>query len=187
MQLAALLALVVASALLHPFDARAQATTATPASPAAAQAGPPIKCEGFDNTRVIDLDWANPTRKYTRDMGGFGVRDALVIRFTTGSVSSEKNLPRVVAAQYKSSPSSRRATLSPKPCDFGPQPMLGSAGEGNSVTMVFALGSGNGGLHYAVLPLNTTYYVNIKNTPNATCESSGVCDMFVELMKPTGM
>lgn len=144
-------------------------------------------CPGFDTTALLTMDWNHPARLYTRDVGGFTPRGVVVVQFTTGSVSSTNMLPRIAAAEFSSSPSSRIATLSPTPCDFGPQAALGAAGEGNSVTMVFALGTGSGYGYYPVLQLNTTYYLNIKNSPNATCIANGVCDMFIDLVKSGGL
>jgi hypothetical protein len=121
--------------------------------------------------RHMVMSWQTPTRLYTSNAGGFAKNGAVVVAFTTGSVSSTTSLPRIAAAEYQSPPSSRIATLSSKPCDFGPQPTPGAAGEGNSVTMVFALGTGSGYGYYPVLQLNTTYFLNMKNSP-ATCSST---------------
>jgi hypothetical protein len=58
---------------------------------------------------------------------------------------------------------------------------------GNSVTAVFAIGTGSGFGFYPVLTTNTTYYLNIKNSANATCASNGVCEMSVDLIKRGGL
>lgn len=129
------------------------------------------------------MPWPTPSRLYQT----MGADDAIVIQFTTGSTSSSGSLPRIAAGEYGSPPSPRLATLSPKQCDFGPQPTVGAAGEGNSVTMVFALGTGSGFGYYPVLALNTTYYLNVKNSPSSTCRTNGSCDMFVDLVKPGGL
>jgi len=142
-----------------------------------------IECAGFAHTRVIDLSWSSPQRMYTRDVGGFGLNDVLVIRFTTGTMATAENLPRISAAEYRSAPHWRIAALSEKPCDFGPQPTPGATITGTSVTAVFALGDGSGFDYYPILETNRTYYLNIRNSPDSNCAASGVCDMFVDLIK----
>jgi hypothetical protein len=129
------------------------------------------------------MNWQSPARR-TQNMGP---SDAIVVKFTTGNVSSISSLPRITGAEYQSPPSSRIAVLSPTACDFGTQPMMGAYGEGNSITMVFAVGTGSGYGFYPVIPLNTTWYLNVKNSPNSTCTAGGVCEMFFDLLKPGGM
>lgn len=140
-------------------------------------------CPGFNKTLRMTLNWQNPQRLYTQNFGGFRPGDVMVVEFTTGAISSAGSLPRVAAAEYNSSPSNRTATLSLTPCDFGPQSTMGASALGNSITMVFAVGSGSGWNYYPIVPTNTTAYVNIKNTDGATCEQNSVCDMFVDLVK----
>lgn len=143
-------------------------------------------CPGFPRTVALTLDWQDATRLYTKDYGGFGSNDALVVSFTTGSVSSGGSLPRIASAEYNSPPSGRIAYLSSKPCDFTPQTAFGANMNGNSITAVFALGTGSGFGYYPVLELNTTYYLNIKNAASSTC-AGGSCDMFVDLVKAGGL
>lgn len=139
-------------------------------------------CPGFANTRVINIPWGNPVRVYTRDYGGFGVNDIIVAKMHVGNISTGSSLPRLTAAEYQSSPSSRTAVLSATPCDLGPQPTPGATNIGNSITAVFATGTGSGYGYYPVLNLNTDYYLNMKNNTGATCTSTGLCDMFLELI-----
>jgi hypothetical protein len=145
------------------------------------------RCDGFASTRVIELNWAAPNRQLTANYGGFGTNDALVVQFTTGNVSTTNNLPNITAVEYGSSPSSRTAVLSATPCDFSQQATPGAMSVGNSVTAVFAIGTGSGFGFYPVLTTNTTYYLNIKNSANATCASNGVCEMSVDLIKRGGL
>jgi len=140
-------------------------------------------CPGFTNTRVIPLSWTNPVRQYTSSYGGFGVNDAVVVEFTTGNLSSSSSLPHIVAVEFQSSPSSRIATLSKTPCDFGPQAMPGASTEGYTVTMAFALGTGYNWGYYPLLELNTKYYVNIKNNANPVCAANNNCNMSIDLLK----
>ena len=144
----------------------------------------PISCAGFANTRVLELDWKAPSRLYTAKSGGFGLMDALVVKFTTGSVSSNNDLPHItVAAEYTAAPSSRTAVLSATPCDFSRQADPGANMNGNTVTAIFALGSGSGSDYYPVLKTNTTYYLNIRNDPGSNCVAGAPCDMSIDLIK----
>jgi len=137
--------------------------------------------------KIIQMDWANPQRMYTTNAGGFGADDVIVVRFTTGNVSSDASLPRLASAEYNSSPSSRDATLSSLMCDFAPQATPGATIIGNSITAVFAIGTGSGFGYYPVLQTNTTYYLNMKNSAGASCRSNGQCDMFIDLIKAGGL
>jgi len=144
-------------------------------------------CQGFAKTIVMSMDWAAPTRLYTASFNNMHYDDAVVVRFTTGNVETTNSLPRIAGAEYQSQPSARVAALSATPCDFDPQQTVGAYGQSVSVTMVFAISPGTGFGYYPVLQKNTTYYLNIKNAPNATCASNNVCDMFVDLVKPGGL
>lgn len=141
-------------------------------------------CGGFSNTIVLDLNWASPLRLYTDH---FGANDAVVVRFTTGNVSSVGSLPRVAGAEFNSPPSSRIAKLSALPCDFGNQAAAGANIEGNSVTAIFAIGTGSGFGYYPVLSTNTTYYLNVRNSANSSCAGTGECSMFWDLIKSGGL
>lgn len=157
-------------------------TPTPPTPPTPTPPNPPgiISCTGFTNTVVVDLNWATPTRMYS----SMGASTAVVVRFTTGSVSSTTSLPRVAGAEYNSPPSTRIARLSTTPCDFSTQPVAGANMEGNSITSVFAISPGSGFNYYPVLRTNTTYYLNVKNADDPTCASGpGVCDMFWDLIK----
>lgn len=142
--------------------------------------GGTINCPGFDTTRVITMNWANPTRMYTKDVGGFGPNDITVVQFTTGNgVSQSNNLPKIGGGEWQDPPTPRYAVLSSTPCDFGPQPMPGATQSGYTVTVPFALGGGYNYGYYPALLNNTTYYLNVKN---GSC--AGSCNMFFELSKP---
>lgn len=174
-----------AAAAGTPAPAPVPAPTPTPVPPPVAS-GFNGTCPGFDATRLIDMDWQAPQRRYTSAYGGFGPNDVVVVRFTTGSVASGASLPRLGAAEYNGSPYERIATLSDKPCDFGPQATAGARIEGKSITASFALGTGAYAWnYYPVLMNNSTYYLNMKNAPNSGC--SGACDMFIDLTKSGGL
>lgn len=144
---------------------------------------PPVEAPPGGRVIHLVMGWANPARQYVE----MGPDDVLVVETTTGGVSTGGSLPRFGAAEYQSPPSSRIATLSLKPGDFGDQPTLGAKGEGNSVTMVFAIGTGSGFGYYPVFPPNTKIFLNIKNSPGCTCREQGVCGMFVDLLKVAGL
>ena len=65
--------------------------------------------------------------------------------------------------------------------------MPGAYTESNSLTLIIAVGTGSGFGYYPVLKTNTTYYLNIKNSPNSTCAQNNSCDMFIDLVKPGGL
>lgn len=142
-------------------------------------------CPGFTNTVIVTMNWASPTRQYAT----LGANDMAIVQFTTGNVSTTTSLVRIAGAEYNSSPSSRIATLSTTQCDFSTQSAPGANMIGNSITASFAIGTGTGYGYYPVLSTNTTYYLNVKNSPNSTCATttSGVCNMFFDLLKPGGL
>jgi hypothetical protein len=140
-------------------------------------------CPGFTNTYVLDINWASPTRQYALSMGP---NDMVLVRTTTGNISSTTSLPRIAGAEYNSPPSNRIATLSTTPCDFTQQAAPGANMQGNSITAIFALGSGSGYGFYPVIGLNTVLYLSVKNSPNSTCagQTPANCGMFFDLLKP---
>ena len=145
-------------------------------------------CPGFSNTRVLKMDWSNPQRLYTSSVGGFGPNDAVVVVFTTGNVSSpDNNLARVVAGEWQTGPSTRSATLSDTPCDFGPQAFPGAVTSGTTVTVPFTVNNPNNYGYYPILQLQKTYYFNIQNAPNPSCANTGNCNIAVDLTKPSGL
>ncbi len=107
------------------------------------------------------------------------------MQFTTGAGNSPaNNLPKLVAAEYISAPSGRIATLSNQACDFGPGLAMGGSVNGaTTITMPFSVGPNNTGYYPSLAP-NTTYYLNIKNSPGSTCAVTGSCDMYVDMLKP---
>ncbi len=163
-------------------------TPPVPPSPVPPSPVPPnptdIQCTGFNKTLVLPMDWVNPQRMFTSQWGGFGVNDAVVVKFTTGSVDSpSNNLPKIGGAEYGSTPTARYAVLSAKPCDWDAQQWAGASASGYSVTVPFAVGNGGNFGYYPKLDKLTTYYFNIKNLQGAGCAATGGCDMFVDLGK----
>jgi hypothetical protein len=148
--------------------------------------GGPASCGGFSDTVNIEFNWNAPGRISPVPMG---VNTAVVAKFTTGNNdSASNNLPRISAAEWGSPPSARYAVLSATACDFGTPPYQGGIAAGNSINLPFAVGIGNNYGYYMKLNKNTTYYVNIKNlTTHESCSNQGICDVFVELSKPSGL
>lgn len=148
-----------------------------------------ISCPGFSHTITLDVSWATPVRLLS---GTFHVEDAVVVRFTTGSVdNAANNLPRLSSAEWDSPPSGKTSTLSATACDFSTTSPLGLAAisAGNSIQVPFAVGQGNNFGYYPRLAKNTTYYWNIKNVTSQaqSCSVQNICNIFVELIKPSGL
>lgn len=142
-----------------------------------------ISCPGFGNTIVLTENWASPGRLVAT---GMGPKDAVVVVMKTGnSASPSNNLPRISAFEYGTTPSTRIAVLSPKPCDWSAQPMSAATTSGTTVTVPFTVANpGSSFGFYPTLDLNTTYYYNIKNDTNPSCTASGDCGIAVDLSKP---
>jgi hypothetical protein len=76
---------------------------------------------GFVHTRVLNRGWPACGLSWnTQALGGLGVNDALVIKFTppAGSASSLNNAGSISLAEYGDPQTGRYAVLSTSPCDF---------------------------------------------------------------------
>jgi hypothetical protein len=151
--------------------------------------GGPISCAGFAATRVIDIGWGSAQKVYTVNSGGFGPNDAVVVRFTTGSITTSFNKGNISAVEFADPPSYRSGSLSDTPCDFTVG--LPLVGGGSSVFandqgpfLYFTVFNRKSGA--ATLQANTTYYFNIINMPGSTCQATGSCNMDMVLNKPSG-
>jgi hypothetical protein len=145
-------------------------------------------CPGFTKTIDIWLEWSTAVRVTTQQFGGLGPTDALVVSFRvpyTGQ-SPGNNLSKIGAAEYASTPSARYATLSPTRCDFGAQAAAGGSASGYSVTIPFAWGGGFDYGYYPQLERGRIYYFNVRTLDGQGCAASGVCDLFVDLIKTGG-
>jgi hypothetical protein len=158
--------------------------------------GPPpgtLDCsaQGYAQTVVINETWSAATfpRLYTQNFGGFHANDALIIHFKTGSLTAPGKSGVISLAEWNSPPSSRHATLSASPCDFGDgmQPPFSAAGPTNTIQLFYSVGGTPVTGGYPVLNTNTDYYVNIRNMPASSCNSAPACDMFVDFAKPRGL
>jgi hypothetical protein len=168
-----------------PLTATVQGATSSTPPPSSGWNG---SCPGFDSTKVLVENWANPSRLYTSDAGGFGPNDVLVVQINTGSGTST-SLGRIGGAETGSTPTKRLAVLSTTPCDFGPQPALGASSAGTSVTVRFYVNQPGAitGTLYPVIPPNSTVYLNVMNIQPPGCASSGNCGMFIDFSKPSGL
>ena len=129
--------------------------------------------------KVMQMDWASPTRLYTASVGGFALNEVIAVEFTTGTVPTGGSLPRFSAAEYADQPLTRFAAISDKPCDFTPAANYLTSGPSNSVTVTFAIQPG-ASVFYGALKQATKYYFNIRNEL-----ASG--NMFIDLVKPGGL
>jgi hypothetical protein len=140
-----------------------------------------IACTGFAATRVIDVPFVSNVRVFTKDHGGFGPNDAIVLRFTTTSGPSiTNNLPRIVGAEWIDPLYVRTGVLSPSACDFGPQQYPLGVVTGTSLSMPFTVNNPQNGGLYPILKPNKTYYFNVKNNAGSGCVAAH-CDMFFDL------
>lgn len=139
---------------------------------------PPVKPPA--GVVVMDMDWANPQRLYSKDYGGFGPDTILAVRFTTGSVGTTNSLPGFKAAEYQDPPWARYAVISTLPGDFSQAAKNLYSGPSNSAQVMFAIAPGANAF-YGSLQSNTTYYFNIRNEPG------GSGNVFVDLVKPGGL
>lgn len=129
------------------------------------------------------VNWANPTRLYTSDYGGFDANDIVVYTFTTGSGASiPNNLPWVRGAEYGSGAANRNWNLSETKCSFDPPYLaFASHGESSAPNVPFTVVTPDQFGFYPVLKYNTTYYLNVKNAPGSGCVTA--CNMFFDLSK----
>ena len=146
-----------------------------PPPPPPTTGAPDCRAQGFANTRFIRLDWNNATRFYTKDVGGFGPDDALVLELTVPTNATVSNTLRTISgAEWIDLGVPRSAFLSTKACDFTSAVFgYGSESAGASFGVSFAV-SALGGAPSAgrwafpspippKVPAGTTIYVNVKN------------------------
>lgn len=138
-------------------------------------------------TNYTFLNWNGTAIERRGYSGGFAVDGIWVIEFRTPAGYAGTSLPKVTAAEWNSSPSTRTAVLSTVPCDFSGTALgYGSTSISNSVTVAFAIGN-KPNWYTPAAPVASVMYYNIKNSENPSCASTGVCDMFVDLVVPTSV
>jgi hypothetical protein len=165
--------------------------------------GGPITCNnvpGGGATRTLDVAWGGSG--YTSTAGSFGPTDAVVVRFTTGSLTTtQTNTGSIQAVEYLDPQATRFGALSNTPCDFtvGLPKRTNKSPTGcgystlgtGQVNPVAGLSMMDAGSCVVVLQPNTTYYWNLSNVDPVTgasaCSSStGHCNMLITLIKPPG-
>jgi hypothetical protein len=126
----------------------------------------------------------------------FGPNDALIVKFTTSSVTTVNAKGNITAAENGGSFYSRSGTLSASPCDFtgGLQKWQNSNTtwfQGQNPSFSFTLF--NPLKNYAKLDPGTTYYLNITNISPAPPQAGGSqgctvsnCPMIITLSIPAG-
>lgn len=150
-----------------------------------------ISCTGYTKTLVIDMPWVSTTvatRLKTDSYGSFGATDIMVIRFTvpSGVVSTSGGM--ISMAEWGGGPVQRYAALSQTPCDFNKT--LWNEELFTGVTLSPSVFVGIPRIEYGGMFLQPgqTYYFNVRNTDrygNLSCDA-GVCNMYIDFLKPAG-
>jgi hypothetical protein len=70
------------------------------------------------NAKVITAAWTGNTILYTSNAGNFGPNDAVIVQFTTSSVTTSTSSGSISGVQYVDPDTARSWALSDKPCDF---------------------------------------------------------------------
>jgi len=155
-------------------------TSAAASATVSITGGGGINCTGFTNTRVLPITWSSsgvgvPIIVYSKDVGGFGPNDALVVSFTTPS-GTANTVGSLETGEYQSGTADIILEVATTACDFA-----AARNTGQGVSFGFSVGPNSQG----ALPLNpsTTYYVNMKH--DATCTS--MCNIIFTLNKPAGL
>jgi hypothetical protein len=160
------------------------------------------------NAKVVVATWTGNTILYTASspVNGFGPNDAVIVQFTTSSVTTSTNKGNISAVEYMGPTTPRAGALSASPCDFTvgmPKYKLKSGVVTQCATTVISgATSPSTGFSLvaqpqssldcqAVLQPNTTYYWNLTNfvpaPPTGTQQcSQSLCNMQITLTKPAG-
>jgi hypothetical protein len=157
--------------------------------------------------KVIQMPWTANTNVYTAQNGNFGPNDAVIVVFTTSSVTTSTATGTINGAEYGGPTVGRSGALSTIPCDFTvglPKYKLNKTGQVTQCATTVFSGEPYPAASFsllaqpqsqltcqAILQPNTTYYWNLTNfsppPPNGTqgCGQSA-CNMLMNLKKPTG-
>ena len=142
--------------------------------------------------RVVTVAWGSNT---IVDPPTFGPNDALIVQFTTSSVTTSSSLGNISAVEFNGPYALRAGALSDRPCDFGvglPIAQSTSFTWFNGKNPSFGFSVANPARRAATLLPNTTYYLNITNIvpappyPGGTQNCTSNCPMRITLTKPTG-
>lgn len=114
-----------------------------------------------DGVPIVDMGWGN-NRVFVQSL-------PVALRFRTGNKSSDRSLPFISGAEYPTlggSPSPRYAVLSRTAGDFThaeDNAPWAVSGPSNSVSIKFAVGTGNNFGGYASCELDTEFFVNVRD------------------------
>ncbi len=165
--------------------------TSAPASATVTIGSGTISCSGMPSTLVENLAWdtaGSPyTVAYTYNTGGFAGNGALVVVFTTPSVTTPPTSGKgnIGTVEFSGPPAERKGALSTTACDFTTgivqTNVPSTVFDTDEPTIYFTLGYSKPG--YLQLQPNTTYYWNEKT---ASCTPGPTCDVKITLTKQPG-
>jgi len=145
------------------------------------------------NAKVITVAWGSNTVVNAPTMGP---NDALIIQFTTSSVTTATGKGTISAYEYAGPTTARAGALSASPCDFSvglPKYQSANTTWFNYQNPSFSFTLFNPLRNYPTLAPNTTYYLNITNFVPAPPDPTGTqncnvgnCPMQTTLTKPSG-
>jgi hypothetical protein len=141
---------------------------------------------GYPGAKVIQLDWNNQGRVYSKDVGGFGANDVMVLALTVPATATATPLGGALNSIYggewiDTNQVSRTGVLTTSPCDFGASTLgSGSYLSGPTFSVSFTIGTKRPttgtNKYYPVVAPGTTVYVNLRNTDPTQC--GGSCNFF---------
>jgi hypothetical protein len=135
---------------------------------------------GYANPRVIQMDWNNQSRLYTKDVGGFGANDVLVVALTVPASATPTPAAGAKSVLYGSEwidlPVSRTGYLSRSPCDFSMSFGKNTWTESIGPRQYFTIGTTRVYSNTPAVAPGATVYWNIKNTYPEQC--LGSCNFF---------
>jgi hypothetical protein len=135
---------------------------------------------GYPNPRVIQMDWNNQSRLYTKDVGGFGGNDVLVVALTVPASATPTPANGAKSVLYGSEwidlPVSRTGYLSKSPCDFSMSFGKNTWTESIGPRQYFTVGTTRIYSNTPAVAPGGTVYWNIKNTYPEQC--LGSCNFF---------
>jgi hypothetical protein len=196
----------VAASCKYDLSASDGTTTVTPTKSVSYSTTPPppppggvdtSACTAFGlNAKVVVASWTSNTIIKPPQSPNFGPNDALIVQFTTSSVTTSTTTGNISAVEYGDPTTQRAGALSASPCDFTvglPKVNSGSRTIFNGWNPSFSFTVSNPLTGKAMLQPNTTYYLNITNfvpappnTPSAQMCGTSTCNMQITLVKPSG-
>jgi hypothetical protein len=142
---------------------------------------------GYPDAKVIQMDWNNPREFPTKDIGGFGPNDVLVVAFTVPASTTPTPANGGKSSLYGSEvvdlPVSRTGYLSKSPCDFSMSYGKNTWTESIAPRQYFTVGTTRIYSNTPAVVPGATVYWNIKNTYPGQC--LGTCNFFAGLYPST--